>query len=208
MTHLTPFDTGARAEPTVWAPVPPGAAYGDIVEGKHDDRYGRVDFENDSSEHVVTVHVERDADGEYVLVTSQPIRVRIESENIVTPPITFDVEETHKWQPWRVRTTCAETIVFAAQQYPDLVDITPAAPAEDAGPWAGATWYRSSYVNGKWHLIDHARSTPTMLAAVGCSAMIGVAAEGTHMRPVTSDERHANECKRCSAAANRESEDG
>lgn len=202
MTHLTPFDTGARAEPTVWAPVPPGAAYGDIVEGKHDDRYGRVDFENDSSEHVVTVRVERDPDGEYVLVTSQPIRVRIESEYITRPPLTIEAEETATWSPWRVRTTCAEPIVFAAQQYPDTEDITPAA---EASPWEGAAWYRSAYSNAKWHLIDHERSTATLLAAVGCSGMIGIAPASALMRPVTvADRPDAGICARCAAAADRQ----
>ena len=117
--HLTPFDTGERAEPSVWAPVPPGAAYGDIVEGKHDDRYGKVDFENDSSEHVVTVHVERDADGEYVLVTSQPIRVRIVAESIGVPDLSLAFEEQPgEWMPWTVTPSCSQPIGFAKQQYP------------------------------------------------------------------------------------------
>ena len=58
--NLTPFDTGERLEPHVWA----GAQGGDL---------GKVDFDDDEGRTVVTVYGERSAvDGAYVLrVVSQ-----------------------------------------------------------------------------------------------------------------------------------------
>lgn len=56
MTDLTPYDTGVRAEPHVW-PVNPGQP----------DTYGRVDFEDDASQAVATIYVERSEEGGYIV---------------------------------------------------------------------------------------------------------------------------------------------
>jgi hypothetical protein len=63
MSELSPYDTGERCEPKPWIS---GDRRRPAEEDR--DRYGKVDFENDSSENVVTVHVERSEKGEYVLV--------------------------------------------------------------------------------------------------------------------------------------------
>lgn len=55
---LTPYDTGARAEPKLWP----------LTE---DDNYGRVDFDNDESATLASVHLEPNPSGGYTLkVTS------------------------------------------------------------------------------------------------------------------------------------------
>jgi hypothetical protein len=46
VTDLTPYDTGDRLEPQPW---------GKGVEHEH---YGKVDFEDDESKTVATVHIE------------------------------------------------------------------------------------------------------------------------------------------------------
>lgn len=59
--NVTPYDTGARLEPMVW--VTPGRR-----PAEHDDeRYGKVDLDNDGGTTIATVHAER-VDGTYVLV--------------------------------------------------------------------------------------------------------------------------------------------
>lgn len=50
MADMTPFDTGARLEPRVWPAVDPDG----ILD---EDRYGRVDFDDDESATVLNVHV-------------------------------------------------------------------------------------------------------------------------------------------------------
>lgn len=57
MHGLTPYDTGARCQPKVW-PLHAGE--------DNEDRYGKVDFDNDESATVTTVYVESGDDG-YVL---------------------------------------------------------------------------------------------------------------------------------------------
>ncbi len=56
MSDLTPYDTGARAEPKVW-PASPG----------YPDGYGKVDFDNDESATIATVWIERAPEGGYSL---------------------------------------------------------------------------------------------------------------------------------------------
>lgn len=60
--RLTPYDTGARLQPQVWV-----SADGRRPTEDDDDRYGKVDFDNDESATLGTVHAER-VDGTYVVV--------------------------------------------------------------------------------------------------------------------------------------------
>lgn len=56
MSDLTPYDTGARLQPRAWVPaLNPG-------------NYGKVDFENEESATVLTLHVERAGDGYKIVV--------------------------------------------------------------------------------------------------------------------------------------------
>ncbi|MEO3931398.1 hypothetical protein WMO79_01105 [Micrococcaceae bacterium Sec7.4] len=55
---LTPYDTGDRLEPKPWHVQPRNLPREDEA-----DRYGKVDFENDAGETVLTARVERAADG-------------------------------------------------------------------------------------------------------------------------------------------------
>lgn len=76
---LTPYDTGERAQPMVW--TTPDRRRPE----EHDpDRYGKVDFEDDSGTTLATVHVER-VDGCYVLVayshsTDSIVRVNLDAD--------------------------------------------------------------------------------------------------------------------------------
>lgn len=67
--QLTPYDTGSRCEPKVW-PTPtrlllerstPAAR---LIE---EDRFGKVDFEDDESRTVAVAYMERTDDGTHVL---------------------------------------------------------------------------------------------------------------------------------------------
>lgn len=67
MAELTPYDTGVRAEPKVW---PLGAYQDDHPDGRNGafDSYGKVDFEDDSGEHLATIWLERNEhSGNYVI---------------------------------------------------------------------------------------------------------------------------------------------
>lgn len=55
---LTPYDTGERLQPGVWVTADPRRP-----EEFDRDRYGKVDFDKDESATIVTVWVERTADG-------------------------------------------------------------------------------------------------------------------------------------------------
>lgn len=59
---LTPYDTGKRLVPQVWV-------LGDRRRpAEHDeDRYGRVDFDDDTSTTILTVYVERGDDGQHTV---------------------------------------------------------------------------------------------------------------------------------------------
>lgn len=60
MTRLTPYDTGQRYEPKLW--VDPS-----IGTEPDDDRYGKVDFNNDEDATVAIVWLETQADGRRVV---------------------------------------------------------------------------------------------------------------------------------------------
>ncbi|QNJ55577.1 hypothetical protein SEA_PHINKY_86 [Microbacterium phage Phinky] len=71
-TYLSPYDTGKRAEPKPW-PHSTKAAVAEmapIAREMAESDFGKVDFENDSSEHVATVWFERNTDDDYVLHVS------------------------------------------------------------------------------------------------------------------------------------------
>jgi len=76
--RLTPYDTGERLEPHVWVKgevATPGGLPRRVIR----DDYGRVDFENEEGGTVLTVLVERAADG-YVLRVdnlSEPLAVEV-----------------------------------------------------------------------------------------------------------------------------------
>lgn len=63
---LTPYDTGDRAEPTVWG-----------LDGGDRDRYGRVDFDDDEGSTVATIYLERNSDGDYVVHIDTARRIQI-----------------------------------------------------------------------------------------------------------------------------------
>lgn len=50
--NLTPYDTGQRLEPKPWSPYDPES------DQRDDDRYGRVDYDNDEGATELTVYVE------------------------------------------------------------------------------------------------------------------------------------------------------
>lgn len=60
----TPYDTGERAEPQLWVS---SATPGQSPEENERDRYGKVDFENDSSQTLCTVYVEKNPDGTHTV---------------------------------------------------------------------------------------------------------------------------------------------
>ncbi len=76
--RLTPYDTGERLEPHVWVKgevATPGGLPRSVIR----DDYGRLDFENEEGGTVLTVLVERAADG-YVLRVdnlSEPLAVEV-----------------------------------------------------------------------------------------------------------------------------------
>lgn len=57
---LNPYDTGERCEPHIWVA---SATPGQSKEQNDRDRYGKVDFDNDSGETLCTVYVEKNPDG-------------------------------------------------------------------------------------------------------------------------------------------------
>lgn len=65
MTDVTPYDTGERAVPTPWVSNP--ADFGTIAIGRDPDDFGRVDFEDDTSETVATIHLSKREDGGYTV---------------------------------------------------------------------------------------------------------------------------------------------
>jgi hypothetical protein len=68
--YLTPYDTGARCEPHVW-PTPTQLTLeksSPDARAIEEDRFGRVDFDNDEATTVCTVHIERGEDSRHVVV--------------------------------------------------------------------------------------------------------------------------------------------
>lgn len=67
--YLSPYDTGKRAEPKPWphSLAKVVAEMAPIAREMAEAEFGKVDFENDSSEHVATIWIERDEDGDYTV---------------------------------------------------------------------------------------------------------------------------------------------
>lgn len=63
--ELSPYDTGERATPIPW--VSTSSDFTAILDDRDPDDFGRVDFDNDSSETVATIHLSRRDDGGYTL---------------------------------------------------------------------------------------------------------------------------------------------
>lgn len=68
-TALTPYDRGVRAEPKIW----PHATRSDLVDmapialEMEEDRFGRVDFDDDEGATLLNARVQREADGRVFL---------------------------------------------------------------------------------------------------------------------------------------------
>lgn len=79
-TALTPYDRGVRAEPSIWlhASRKDLESMAPIALEMEEDRFGKVDFENDESSNVATVWFEKNADDHYVLHVAGMDDVRIE----------------------------------------------------------------------------------------------------------------------------------
>lgn len=79
-TSLSPYDTGARAEPHLWVTsIPP-----DVQDPGQFLRYGKVDFDDEEGHTLLNLHVERRDDGGYTLVIqplSEGLHVEIASED-------------------------------------------------------------------------------------------------------------------------------
>lgn len=81
--NLTPYDTGARCEPRVW-PTPTYLAlenFSPEARAIEEDRFGRVDFDDDTAATVCTVHVVRGEDGQHVVVIDNH---RLDGEVVVS----------------------------------------------------------------------------------------------------------------------------
>lgn len=65
--ELTPYDTGERLEPQPWT----------VELGSDPDRYGKVDFEDDESATIATVHIETTPAGTYRLVLESDFDVEV-----------------------------------------------------------------------------------------------------------------------------------
>ena len=78
-TALTPYDRGVRAEPNIWlhASRKDLESMAPIALEMEEDRFGKVDFENDESSHVATIWLENAGDG-YVVHIAGMDDVRIE----------------------------------------------------------------------------------------------------------------------------------
>lgn len=59
---LTPYDTGVRAEPKLWS-TSQLADLSPIERSLEEDRYGKVDFDDDGGTSLLTVWVERNERG-------------------------------------------------------------------------------------------------------------------------------------------------
>lgn len=70
---LTPYDTGKRAEPRKWGHSNDlGLAAMDPIErGLAEDRFGKVDFDDNESATLATVWIEQDELGRHVLHVQQ-----------------------------------------------------------------------------------------------------------------------------------------
>ncbi|AWN04697.1 hypothetical protein HOT29_gp079 [Microbacterium phage Squash] len=68
-TAPTPYDRGARGEPKIWPHVTRSelAILAPIALELEEDRFGRVDFDDDEGATMLNVRVEREADGRVFL---------------------------------------------------------------------------------------------------------------------------------------------
>ncbi|QXN73999.1 hypothetical protein SEA_BLAB_73 [Microbacterium phage Blab] len=68
-TALTPYDRGVRGEPKVWPHVTRSelATLAPIALELEEDRFGRVDFDDDEGATLVTVWIELGETGEHVV---------------------------------------------------------------------------------------------------------------------------------------------
>ncbi|UVG34337.1 hypothetical protein SEA_GRASSBOY_80 [Microbacterium phage Grassboy] len=78
-TALTPYDRGVRGEPKVWPHVTrKDLEWMSPIELElEEDRFGKVDFDDDESNHVATIWLENAGDG-YVVHIAGMDDVRIE----------------------------------------------------------------------------------------------------------------------------------
>lgn len=84
--HLTPYDTGVRAEPRVWPTTTIDLNdLAPIARGLEEDRFGRVDFDDENGDSLFTVWVERNEQGAHVVHIQQlgpvPVALRIHGED-------------------------------------------------------------------------------------------------------------------------------
>lgn len=86
---LTPYDTGARLEPKPWHVQPLN-----LPKPEEADRYGRVDFDNDAGETVLTARIERNEDGE-----SYTLHAYVHGEEKVSIELTEEDQESLILQP-------------------------------------------------------------------------------------------------------------
>ena len=91
MTDLTPYDTGERATPIPW--VSSGSDFTAIHDDRDLDDFGRVDFENESSEPVATIHLSRRDDGGYTVHIIPGFDIQIEWHGEYMPTFTADAVE-------------------------------------------------------------------------------------------------------------------
>lgn len=83
----SPYDTGARLQPTVWP-----------TDGDPD-RYGRVDLDNDEGATVVTVHVESTSEGYDLVVADHTgaLTVHLDGHPMTPSPVTTNVDVPVSW---------------------------------------------------------------------------------------------------------------
>lgn len=79
-TRLTPYDNGTRLEPHVWVRRGDVATPGGLPRRVEENDYGRVDFDDDEGRTVLTLHVERTAEGYTLHVENLTAPLRIEVE--------------------------------------------------------------------------------------------------------------------------------
>lgn len=70
-TALTPYDTGARAEPKPWEIRDPEAEPGSVAWSMDQDRYGKVDFTDEEDASIATVWIEKSEHGQSIVHVQQ-----------------------------------------------------------------------------------------------------------------------------------------
>ena len=68
---LTPYDTGKRAEPKPWPKLENTPGWTPIGSKLEEDRYGKVDFDDDGGSTIATIYIERDEHGRNVVHITQ-----------------------------------------------------------------------------------------------------------------------------------------